>query len=366
LAAVTAATEGSTRWAWRLMATVLIGMAVGFLVGRLLGFGLASVEAAIVCGLTFTAGGSGRLRTAVPVALVVGAVVVAFSTLGALTTGHAVAAGLAMAFVAFTTTVMTAAKPVGLLVGMVASMSYFLVTGVGVLEEKTIGHSMGEIGVLGLVGLASGLVLVAVRAATEQAIGTAPQATPDKDRPSLVQPMVVSVRTFDATTKDAVRRAIALGLSMYAFQVLGSHNAFWVMLTVFVILQPNGRSTIGKALLRVAGTFVGVVGVVAFSLLLPTSAAIPLAAVSLAASLALSTRSTWLSAAFGAAAAAVLVGLPSNDIRGYAGARLLDTIIGSLIALAFGYLLWPRTKPSERAVPDDLAGTASTAGLANA
>ena len=363
---MTAAPTPPPKWAWRVMATVLVGMAVGFLTAKALGFELASVESAIVCGLTFTAGGSGRLRTAIPVALVVGAVVVVYSTLGAVTTGHAVAAALAMAFVAFTTTVMTAAKPVGMLIGMVASMSYFLVTGVGVLEHKTIGRSMSEIGMLGLIGLATGMVLVAIRAATEQLIGTAPPETPDAKRPSLIEPMLASLRSFDDTTKDGIRRAIALGLTMFGFQVYGSHNAFWIMLTVFVILQPNGRSTIGKALLRVLGTFVGVVGVVAFSMLLPTSAAIPLAAVSLAVSLALSPRSTWLSAAFGAAAAAVLVGLPSNNIRGYAGARLIDTIIGSAIALAFGYLLWPRNKPSERAVPDDLAGTASEAGLAKA
>ena len=104
--------------------------------------------------------------------------------------------------------------------------------------------------------------------------------------------------------------------------------------------------------------------VVSLTLVLPRSAALPLALLSLAISLALSTRSTWLSAAFGSAAAAVLVGLPSGNFAGFAGARLVDTIIGSALALAAGYLLWPHAKPQQRSVPDDLAGDAGQAGLA--
>lgn len=352
------------RWAWRLMATILVGMAAGFLTAHALGFDKASVQAAIVCSLTFTAGGSGRLRTALPVALVLGLVVVVYSTVGALTTGYPWAAALAMGAVAFSTTVMTAAKPVGLLIGMVASYSYFLVTGVGVLEQAAIGGDLGSIGLLGVIGLAVGLVLVVIRGLAEQAIGTAPEAKAAADRPQLLAPMIVSVRTFDATAKDGVRRALALGVAMYGFQALGSHNAFWVMLTVYVILQPTGRSTVSSALGRSFGTLVGVVAVVALSALLPYSWALPMALLALATSLAVSTRSTWLSAAFGAAAAAVLVGAPDHNIAGYAGARLVDTAIGSALALAAGYLLWPRTKPTPDSVPADLAGSASSAGMA--
>ena len=232
------------------MATVLVGMAAGFLVARLLGFGDAAVQSAIVCSLTLSAGGSGRLRTALPVALVLGLIVVVYSTIGALTTGYPWAAALAMAYVAFTTTVMTAAKPVGLLVGMVASYAYFLVTAVGVLESRAIGGGIDQIAVLGAIGLFIGLALVTVRALVEQAIGTAPVRTKPRTSPSLLAPMIASVRSFDAVAKDAVRRAIALGLAMLAFQIRADHDAFWVFLTVFVILQPNGRSTARSALLR--------------------------------------------------------------------------------------------------------------------
>ena len=150
------------------MAAILLGMAAGFGVARLLGFGDSALQSAIVASLTLAAGSSGRLRTAVPVAGILGLIVVAYSTLGAVTTGYPFAAAIAMAFVAFTTSVMTAAPPVGLLIGMMASYAYFLVTGIGVLEQRAIGGSLSQIGLLGLVGLATGLVLVALRAGIEQ------------------------------------------------------------------------------------------------------------------------------------------------------------------------------------------------------
>ena len=352
-------------WQWRLVVTVLVGLAAGFAVAWVLGFGLRGVQAGVVAGLTFTAGGSGRLRTALPVAAVLGVVVVVYSSVGALTTGHPWAAALAMAAVAFTTSVMTAAVPVGLLVGLVASYAYWLVTAVGVIEQRAVGHDPGEVGVLGLLGLVVGLLLVATRGGLEQALGTAPPTPPMPTRahPSLLTPMVTSVRTFDEHAKDGVRRAVGLGVTMFAFQALGTHNAFWVMLTVFVILGPKGRPTLVLAARRVTGTLLGVLVVVAVAQVLPEPAVAVLAVAALVGSLAASTRSTTVSAAFGAAAAAMFVALPSGDFVEYAGARLLDTVIGAAIALACGWLLWPRSAGSTE-IPDGLAADASQAGVA--
>ncbi len=358
------AAPGRRGWQWRLMAAILLGMAAGFGVARLLGFGDSALQSAIVASLTLAAGSSGRLRTAVPVAGILGLVVVAYSTLGAVTTGYPFAAAIAMAFVAFTTSVMTAARPVGLLIGMMASYAYFLVTGIGVLEQRAIGGTLSQIGLLGLIGLATGLVLVALRAGIEQVIGTAPAAEAERHAPSLLGPMRTAVRTFDGHAKDGVRRAIALGLAMYAFQSVGTHNSFWVMLTVFVILAPNGRTTLQKAAFRVVGTLVGVSAMVALSAVLPEKAALPLAVLALALSLAASSRSTTVSAALGAAAAATLTAVPTGDFVGYAAARLVDTLIGAALALAAGYLLWPRSRHLAAAVPVDLTADASTAGVA--
>lgn len=350
-------------WQVRVAATVLTGMACGYLVAQAVGRREDAIQAAIVAGLTFAAGSRGRLATSVPVAAALGGIVVVFSTIGALTTGSPWLSAVAMAVVAFVTTVMTAAKPVGLLIGMVASYAYFLVTSVGVLAAEAIGRDLGQIGILGLIGFTVGLALVVIRASVEQLIGTAPTPTAPSTSPSLLAPMIASVRAFDHIAKDAVRRAIALGIAMFAFQSVADHDAFWVLLTVFVILQPNGRSTVRSAIIRVTGTFIGVMGVVIIAPYLPESFAIPIAVLCLAFSLAASMRSSTVSAAFGAAAASVLAGLPHDDIVGYAAARLLDTAIGAVLALTAGYLLWPRSRPTPDPVPGDLAGSASAAGI---
>lgn len=301
------------------MGAIVAGMAAGYLAAHALGFGERGVQSAVV-------------------------------------------AALAMAAIAFLTSVLTAAQPVGLLIGMVTSCAYFLVTGTGVIAARVIGRDLPEIGVLSLVGLAAGLVLVVVRALVEQALRPIPD-TPPGPRTLLLAPVARSVRTFDRHAQDGVRRAIALGLAMYAFQSIATHDAFWVMLTVFVILLPNGRSTVGKALARVAGTVVGVGFAVVISSLLPDAVVRPLAVLALAISLALSTRSAWLSVAMGAVAASVLTGLPRDDVAGFAAARLVDTLIGTALALAAGYLLWPRATPEQTPVPSGLAADASETGV---
>ncbi len=47
----------------------------------------------------------------------------------------------------------------------------------------------------------------------------------------------------------------------------------------------------------------------------------------------------------------LLAGAPTGDVTGWAGHRLLDTILGCAIAIAATYLLWPRDREAPDAVP---------------
>jgi uncharacterized membrane protein YccC len=47
----------------------------------------------------------------------------------------------------------------------------------------------------------------------------------------------------------------------------------------------------------------------------------------------------------------LLAGAPNGDITGWAGNRLIDTIVGCSIALVATYLLWPRDRETEETVP---------------
>ena len=326
-------------------------MAAGFGVARLLGFGESSLQAAIVAGLTLAAGSSGRLRTALPVAAILGVIVVVYSTLGALTTGYPFAAALAMAFVAFSTSVMTAARPVGLLIGMVASYAYFLVTGDRRAraegdrrqpEPDRPARAWSDWG--------------RAWSSSPSEPGASRPSAPHRRRPSeAARPVPAGPDPRRPSARStAMPRTACAGPSPSAWpcsrsRALGTHNAFWVMLTVFVILAPNGRTTLQKAAFRVVGTLVGVVGDGrACPRSSPSGGPAPRASSALALSLAASTRSTTVSAAFGAAAAATLTAFPTGDFVGYAAARLVDTLIGAALALAAGYLLWPRSRAPGR------------------
>jgi uncharacterized membrane protein YccC len=48
---------------------------------------------------------------------------------------------------------------------------------------------------------------------------------------------------------------------------------------------------------------------------------------------------------------AALSGGPTGDVAGWAGHRLLDTMLGCAIALVATYLLWPRDREAPETVP---------------
>jgi uncharacterized membrane protein YccC len=47
----------------------------------------------------------------------------------------------------------------------------------------------------------------------------------------------------------------------------------------------------------------------------------------------------------------LLAGAPTGDVTGWAGHRLLDTILGCAIGIGATYLLWPRDRETPEAVP---------------
>ena len=47
----------------------------------------------------------------------------------------------------------------------------------------------------------------------------------------------------------------------------------------------------------------------------------------------------------------LMAGAPTGAIGTWSTHRLLDTVVGCTIALAANYLLWPRDKEAEEAVP---------------
>jgi uncharacterized membrane protein YccC len=124
-------------------------------------------------------------------------------------------------------------------------------------------------------------------------------------------------------------------------------HAFWIPLTVAVVVRPEYGSVLVRSLHRLAGTLVGVVVV---AVLLPLTSSPPWITAVAALSLGL--------AAFGATRlyGLAVVGITGSALLSVAlstpagfdpWARLVDTLLGCAIALVLGVLLWPR-----RGLPD--------------
>jgi uncharacterized membrane protein YccC len=193
-----------------------------------------------------------------------------------------------------------------------------------------------------LVGTAVGAVLaVAVGTARRRRAGLDRVRAPD-DAPRPWAQVWTSLRTVDEFTRDGIRRALALGAGMLLFQLQPDRNAMWIFVGAYVVLMPTGRDPLVTALVRVVGTLVGVVAIGLLALVLPGGVLGGLSIGCLLGALLYSQRNPTLSAALSAAAVTLMVGAPSGSIPTWGGLRLLDTAVGCALAIAAGYLLWPR------------------------
>lgn len=142
----------------------------------------------------------------------------------------------------------------------------------------------------------------------------------------------------------AARLALCMSLAGIARELVPLGRGYWVLLTTALVLKPDFGSVFARAIQRALGTLVGVlIAALLLGLLRPgllLLACVPL----LAALLPYSVRRNYgLFAAFLTPIAILLLdfGLPVDP--SIVGVRLLDTLLGCVIVLVAGYLLWPET-----------------------
>ncbi|MBV9919625.1 MAG: FUSC family protein [Pseudonocardia sp.] len=124
-------------------------------------------------------------------------------------------------------------------------------------------------------------------------------------------------------------------------------HAFWIPLTVAVVLRPEYGAVLTRSLHRLAGTVVGVV-VVAVLLSVTSSPAWLCAAAALALGLAAFTAPRLYGLAVVGITGSALLSIAVGDpLAVEPWARLLDTVLGCAVALVAGVVLWPR-----RGLPD--------------
>jgi hypothetical protein len=328
-------------------------MVCGLVVGGSLGAALPDVRGALLAALTgavvAASGSGGPSGISRRVALISAGLALVLTVVAFATGTYPIWAALAMAAVAFLTSLAAAAGPLGALLGFLGSLAYFLVATMArvadLFELVSLEWAAAHISV----GCLGGLFVVLV--------GTRFRRRGEADDvkavrvPVPIKPMWESLRSFDEHARDGVRRAIPLAVLMFFFQRDGGRDAFWIFFAAYLVLLTTGKTPRDLAAVRVGSTLFGVVLLAVVSLVVPDRVLFSLGVVILFAGVGLSPACVIIGGGLTSIGSILMAGAPTGDVTSWAGNRLLDTVIGCAIALLATYLLWPRDREDKETVP---------------
>ncbi|MFN8112807.1 MAG: FUSC family protein [Solirubrobacterales bacterium] len=331
---------------WKVSAIAAVGGAGGLLLGSLVGPPRLALGAAVAAIFVAAAGtvlprGSGR-----PAAAVVAIGAVAFATLAAAVGGHPLAAGLAMAAVAFGSGVLAASGGTATLLGALLATAYVVPAAVGTGFDQPLWRVVAA----AAAGAAWGMVFA--RAVSHFIEEDSPSEGRNWARRVPSESAALARNLDDPRVRYGLRRGIALGIGMAIYERTGDRDALWVMLTIFVVLQPEARASWDFAVVRTVGTFAGI--------LLLHLIAVPLSDTQLvvAALIVLDLGLAWIlrnPAVLTMATTVFAVAITEVLAPGFtdpAGHRLADTVLGAAIAILIGYVLFPARGREEEEQPE--------------
>lgn len=159
---------------------------------------------------------------------------------------------------------------------------------------------------------------------------------------------VLRTATTTAALWVGARIGLCVGLATaLAILLHPPQHAFWIPLTVAVVLRPEYGAVLVRAVHRFLGTVVGVVVVAVLVTLTSTPAWLALAAALALGGAAFAAPRVYGLAVVGITGSALLSIAVADPQGVQVWARLLDTALGCALALVVGVLLWPR-----RGLPD--------------
>jgi uncharacterized membrane protein YccC len=139
-----------------------------------------------------------------------------------------------------------------------------------------------------------------------------------------------------------IRLMLCTGIAAVASEVLPLARSYWLVLTVVIILKPDYGSVFARAVQRGVGTIVGAVLGAVILALVPYGPWLLLPFGVLAALLPYArARNFGLVTTFLTPLVVLLIDLLDQGGWRLAEARLVDTVLASLIVLVFGYAPWP-------------------------
>ena len=339
-------------WGLVAIAVPVMGLAVGG--AALIGESKNALGSGLIALLTVIAALATTRETPWRAATVIGGATFVMLLLANATIEFPVLAGLSMFVVAFLGAMIGGAGQALSAAGIFVSMAYLIPAATGIAKDLSFAKALE----LGLVGLGAAfiaiVVITAVRAlkgrneedeASAKAGGEPPaaeaEATDSAAAPSAAAQFRAALTLRNQTFRYALRRAVALGVAMGIYAATENHNVFWVMLTIFIVLQPDRASSWHKALSRSIGVMIGAIIVAGLGQFLPSQVIIGLAIVVLLVGFAWYQRSYTVFAAGLSFTVVAIFGASDGSFTNWAALRIADTLVGAVIALLAGYLVFP-------------------------
>jgi uncharacterized membrane protein YccC len=154
--------------------------------------------------------------------------------------------------------------------------------------------------------------------------------------------LAANVGTSTEAGRHALRLAVVAGIGEIVAQASGLPKAYWIVLTILIVLRPDYASTIYRGVQRAGGTVIGGGLGLATALLLHAGTAVLVAAVGVTMTVAYAVFAVnyLLFAVFLTDFVVTLLALLGETAEKTVTARLIGTGVGAALAL-IGYLAWP-------------------------
>lgn len=172
---------------------------------------------------------------------------------------------------------------------------------------------------------------------------SSPIAGQDMERPGEMLRALLGHLTFESSVfRHAVRMALIAAFCCALVEGLALHFGYWILLSALIVCQPNYSATTTRLKQRVLGTVLGVVVGSLLPYFMPSSAG-QLLIIAVSSTLFFAFRTARYSFSTFFITIQVLTGftLMGADTHAAMYSRIIDTVVGSLIAWAAVSYLWP-------------------------
>lgn len=335
---------------------VIVGLAAGFVGGTFSGLGFTALISGVIAASIAYASYGHEVRSALVRSLYFGVFFLIVGTVIVLSTGIPWLAAIAMGLFAFAGSVLTTTSPLGLTAALLSSTAYMILAGFSLLFMRDQGVNIPLMILALAIGVVAGVLISTLFSFALSRLRLSKEGLPTHRIALGViwATAATAITEFRRAPRDGVRRALALGVAMYIFQAVPSHDGFLLIITTAIVLPVYGRvplMTVGSRLLW-SFMAIGIALILPFVVPQPFVSLVALLVIAYA--LATALRSTTNSLAASCIGFLLLIGAPGAEIGIYAGWRLIDVAGGFLIAWLAGYVLWPRQPLLITPIPSDL------------